>query len=111
MNLRIAFPLNARIESAKGCVFQKMEEILPEEKRDRLAEVREPKQTELNLSFDLTSRLCEFAPDLKFRFSLSPSEILNFARFYSGKLTSWLYQRENNENPRARNGECCGCPI
>lgn len=62
MRFRLCHPVNAQIESAKSCALLKIEEILPQDKRDRLATVMEMPHSEILFNLDLMSHLSTFRP-------------------------------------------------
>ena len=62
LRFRLCHPVNAQIESSKSCALLKIAEILPEDKRDRLANVMEMQHSEIIFDLVLMSHLSRFRP-------------------------------------------------
>jgi hypothetical protein len=100
LRFRLSHPVNAQIESSKCHALQMIADILPQAKRDRLTAVMEMQHSEIDFSLNLLCHSAQFQPDMEFRFSLAPSQVLSFTKLWILKLKCWLKQAEAKENEK-----------
>jgi hypothetical protein len=89
LKFRLSHPIIAQTESSKSRALQRIEKMLPEEKRSRLADIYDARPPDIDFRLDLSSQLNHFRPDLKFRFSLSPSGLLHSGNAVLARLKRW----------------------